>query len=249
MTLAGRQICRKKCHKVKTKTTFFGNEEISAKEKIISYKPLYGPLMPYIVKGVLAISFATWRLRIFGADILDEVVTQGGVLALFHEDIFCMVSSHSHRGWFAIADHSRCGELAARLLHLLGYSCIRGSSSRGGALALSESCAQIREGSSVVVTVDGPQGPRLIPKAGVAVIAARTQQPIIFACASVRGAVRTFTWDRLIIPLPGAKIYIQYGRMEPPVSDKADVIASALVELEARMRKLKEDLEKRVLAR
>jgi lysophospholipid acyltransferase (LPLAT)-like uncharacterized protein len=116
--------------------------------------------------------------------------------------------------------------LAGVIAHL-GYGVIRGSSSRGGVGALRSAIRSIGEGRSPALAVDGPRGPALVPQLGALHLAARTQRPVVFMVAHAALAIRLSSWDRFVLPLPGARVVIGYGRMDAPAKDRPSVEAAA----------------------
>ena len=76
-----------------------------------------------------------------------------------------------------ISEH-RDGELITQVVKRLGFSVVRGSTTRGGARALREMSLRIDQGH-LCVTPDGPRGPRRSVHQGVAYLASRTGLPIV----------------------------------------------------------------------
>jgi lysophospholipid acyltransferase (LPLAT)-like uncharacterized protein len=131
------------------------------------------------------------------------------------------------------------GEFGAMLVRSLGGEVIRGSSSHTGARALRDFYqALVRDSISPVITPDGPKGPAFKFKAGALLLAQISQRPIIpFSyCAS---RVSMISWDRFVIPWPGARIVIAVGE---PVYVAKGLDATALenlqVDMEHRLTKL-----------
>ena len=93
------------------------------------------------------------------------------------------------------------GEIIARIISRFGHRAVRGSSTRGGALALRELIRFGRSGADLVVTPDGPKGPRQVAKLGVVQLAKATGLPIVpmaFGCSkknSSRAGIGS--WSRI----------------------------------------------------
>ncbi|MBP0124281.1 MAG: DUF374 domain-containing protein, partial [Nitrospira sp.] len=78
------------------------------------------------------------------------------------------------------------GGIIARIISRFGHRAVRGSSTRGGPLALRELIKLGRSGADLVVTPDGPKGPRQVVKLGVVQLAKATGLPIVplaFSCS------------------------------------------------------------------
>jgi len=93
------------------------------------------------------------------------------------------------------------GELIARICHHLGLGVVRGSSTRGGGMALLE-LVRCSKRTHLGVTPDGPRGPRRQVKMGVLFMAATTGLPIIPVGIGFSHAWRLKSWDRFAIPKP-----------------------------------------------
>ncbi|NIQ54300.1 MAG: DUF374 domain-containing protein, partial [Gammaproteobacteria bacterium] len=110
---------------------------------------------------------------------------------------------------------------------------VRGSSSRGAGAGLRNLLREAGAGRSVVLTPDGPRGPRQTMKPGALVVAQLTGLPVVPVSA---GASRAFWfdsgWDRFLVPAPFARIVIGYGEPHPVPRDADET------ELDARSRAL-----------
>lgn len=189
--------------------------------------PAGGPLAAPLLAGAVRLLAATWRVERIDADLLEDAVGGGAVLAFWHGEQLPMVALHARRGFLGMASLSRDGELLARVIARLGYGLIRGSTSRGGGAALHDSVAALSAGRSPALAVDGPRGPLHQPHPGALIIAARTARPIIFGVVDAQPALRLSSWDRFVIPAPLARVRVAYGRMEPPQSDDPQTIEVA----------------------
>ncbi|MEO8341780.1 MAG: DUF374 domain-containing protein, partial [Nitrospirota bacterium] len=93
------------------------------------------------------------------------------------------------------------GEIIARIISRFGHRAVRGSSTRGGALALRELIRLGRSGADLVVTPDGPKGPRHVAKLGVVQLAKATGLPIVplaFGCSKKNSSqVGIGSWSRI----------------------------------------------------
>jgi len=118
----------------------------------------------------------------------------------------------------------RDGLLVARGARSFGYDTVLGSSRRGGAGALRGMSRLLMEGTSVVITPDGPKGPRMRFKAGAVKAAQMTGAPLVALTGSARPRKVFDTWDRFCLPLPFARAVIHFG---PPVYVPREADAAA----------------------
>lgn len=108
----------------------------------------------------------------------------------------CLVSKHQDGGYLADA------------MTLLGYATVRGSSNKGGAAALKQLLDDTAE-KHIVITPDGPRGPRREMKAGPVYLASQLGRRICCgAYACKRGWRINGSWTDMLIPLPFTTIYL-----------------------------------------
>lgn len=111
-----------------------------------------------------------------------------------------------------IVSQSRDGELVERFLQRFHFKSIRGSSSRGGKLAMLKLMRIIHDGWNVALTPDGPRGPRYQVQDGIITLASVTGVPILpVSYASSLQFVFRGSWDHFRLPLPGARIKLVFG--------------------------------------
>lgn len=171
-----------------------------------------------IVMIVMLPLLASYRyVSVQGAEHLDGLRSrrQQFIAACWHERLFvCGWWFHgtlrrAGAGLVVLASLSRDGELAAALARLARISVVRGSTSRGGLLALWKLVKELRrEQSSVFTAPDGPRGPAHIAQAGTVVLAKSTGVPILPLGYAADRTWRLKSWDRLMLPKPFARIAV-----------------------------------------
>jgi hypothetical protein len=132
--------------------------------------------------------------------------------------------THAARGLTVLVSPSDDGEVVTILLRQLEYDVIRGSSSRGGARAAREMRDLLAQGRTVVITPDGPRGPRHSMNPGLTWLASSTGvrvAPVGLVCDR---AWHLSSWDAFTIPKPGARVVVQYGPLLElgPEADEAE---------------------------
>lgn len=113
-----------------------------------------------------------------------------------------------------LVSRSRDGSRLSPLLDALSVTPIRGSSNardkskqdKGGLAALLYARNHLRQGSCLVVAVDGPRGPAKEIKPGVLALLKHTQANLLFLHARYRAPLRANSWDRMFIPYPFATV-------------------------------------------
>ena len=101
------------------------------------------------------------------------------ILAFWHEHLLLMLHSRWRLPMSVMISQSKDGEYIARVFDWYGVQSVRGSSTRGGAMALRELIREARAGKNIAFTPDGPRGPRRVLKDGVIVAAQATGLPIV----------------------------------------------------------------------
>ncbi len=125
-----------------------------------------------------------------------------------------------------VASAHRDGQLIARGAKAFGgYETVAGSSRRGGVAALRGMSRLLEQGTSMVITPDGPKGPRMRFKAGAVKAAQMSGAPLVAMTGSARPRKLFDTWDRFCLPLPFARGVIHLG---PPVFVPREADAATL---------------------
>ncbi|MEZ4619981.1 MAG: DUF374 domain-containing protein [Caldilineaceae bacterium] len=70
----------------------------------------------------------------------------------------------------------------------------------------------LSEGHDVVIAVDGPSGPAGIVRPGALWLSRQTGCPVIPVGTAATPAIALPRWDRMVLPLPGAKVVHVFGR-------------------------------------
>jgi len=134
------------------------------------------------------------------------------VFLLWHEVLLPLLWHHREQDIAIVVSENRDGQYLADFARALGYRAVRGSSSRGAARALLGAVRELQAGRAVAFTPDGPRGPRRELKPGVVAAAQRGGAVVVPIHARTDRAWRLNSWDRFLIPKPGARITVTYGR-------------------------------------
>jgi len=115
------------------------------------------------------------------------------------------------------------GDLIAETIDNFGFGTIRGSSTRGGVKVLLQAIKELKNGSDLGITPDGPKGPRHEVQDGIVVMAQKTQAKIMLVEIKSSSYWKLKSWDKFIIPKP-------FGTLEFFVSEPLDVTSLSLEE-------------------
>jgi lysophospholipid acyltransferase (LPLAT)-like uncharacterized protein len=146
-------------------------------------------IAPYLAQGPVIVAFWHERLPLMPAlwarARARNPARAGAVLASRHRD-----------GRFI-------GAVLGRFkLRVVYGSTGDGKKQRGGAASLRALLAALRAGDAVVITPDGPRGPRRVAALGTAQLAALSGAPVVPAASQIRPRLTLKSWDRMVLPLP-----------------------------------------------
>ncbi len=169
---------------------------------------------------------ATWRVRVYGRQALLDRGPQAArvVYTLWHGQMLPLVWAHRQPTAVMISEH-RDGEIIARVIGHLGFSAVRGSTSRGGARALLEAVQTLKRGDDIAITPDGPRGPQHAFAPGALLLAFRAGASVIPLVAHVNRKWQLRSWDGFEIPKPFARVTVVYGTPVQPEGADARSVA------------------------
>ncbi len=135
-------------------------------------------------------------------NIIDELERQNKnfVLAFWHGSMLLPWYLFKNKNFVALTSQSKDGDLLARILKRWNYDVVRGSSSKGGEVALGIMVDYAKNKSSIAITPDGPKGPPHQFKAGAVIIAKRSGLPVVLAAVGVKRKRNLKSWDSFEIP-------------------------------------------------
>ncbi|MEP6765787.1 MAG: lysophospholipid acyltransferase family protein [Gemmatimonadaceae bacterium] len=157
----------------------------------------------------------TWRITVIGREELERLRASGrsSIVTFWHGQILSHAVVHRLPSSVLISDH-RDGEIIAQIVRGYGMKIIRGSSSKGGARALLQLARELNGGEDIVITPDGPRGPRHSFALGALKLAQRTGAPLVLMGSHASRLWRLKTWDQFEVPKPFARVTVIYS---PPL--------------------------------
>lgn len=197
--------------------------------------------------------FATVRRQLHYADPAQSPYLPPAettcIYSVWHDSLLMPLFLGRQPATKALVGRHQDGTFLANSLAALGISSVRGSSSKGGAEAVRQLLNET-QGSHIVLTPDGPRGPRRTMKSGVAYLASRTGKPVIptaFACRNSWswGA----GWTDLVVPKPGTLIVAMAGEgiFIPPDATR-DELEQCTLRIQAEMDRLNTQAAEMVVA-
>lgn len=172
------------------------------------------PIFPYIGLVVIKIISWTYKIRVINPDIEKGILKRGHIpiYASWHQRFFPGIVFFATRKPISIMiSRSRDGELISKIVNVLGWYPVRGSSSKGGGQALRDIKKLVRKGYKIAHIVDGPRGPLGVVKPGLLVIAQASGMPIVPAITSAEKKWVFNSWDRFMVPKPFSRVIIRFS--------------------------------------
>lgn len=191
----------------------------------------------------------TWRIEWRGLERVEQARARSKqvLFAFWHGRLLVVSFSHRGRGIQVLASEHPDGDLMGRSAARLGWGHIKGSSTRRGAAALRELAAALRNGLDAGLTIDGPRGPRGVVQQGAIELSRMTGSAVVPMSNSAKPRVLFKSWDRFQLPLPFAKVVIEYG--EPftvPVDSRREEREEYRLRLEKGLSELTASLDARL---
>jgi len=198
-----------------------------------------------------------WFIRLIGPTLRISVSFEEGaqhaledrpyIASFWHS---CIIpSAYIFRGWGirVMTSASYDGEYIARIIQKFGFTAVRGSSSCNAVAAQLGMRRALEEGWTVAFTLDGPRGPRHRVKPGPVALARSSGVALTTFHAAVDKGVVLNSWDKMVIPLPFARVLVRVGKLIHVAADAGDEeMARCTAELQATLDRVCEFSEKNV---
>jgi hypothetical protein len=128
-----------------------------------------------------------------------------------HPDIGVLISRHAD------------GQLLGSLITAVGMGMVLGSTNRGGVEAVRQLVHGTAGRRHLIVTPDGPRGPRRVAQPGVVYVASRAGMQLVPVGVGFDRPWRAGSWDRFAVPKPCSRARVIFGEpMAVPLKVRAD---------------------------
>lgn len=200
-------------------------------------------LLPPVVYLFLKLLQTTAKIEHRNEDEVHRLLMQkGGLLVCFwHSRLLAMPFAHDWSQVTAkvLISLHRDGEFIARVIRYFGIGSVRGSQTKGAVSSVREILAELKRGTAVAITPDGPKGPRCQIKQGVIEMARISKKPIIPVAYGASKKHVFSSWDRFVLPYPFCRILFLWGdAIHVPGDTDADGIEAFRLEVEHRLNDL-----------
>ncbi|MDP2301121.1 MAG: lysophospholipid acyltransferase family protein [Ignavibacteria bacterium] len=172
----------------------------------------------YSLLWAVNILCATLRVEVLNGKAIAELEKSGKrfVAAFWHGTMLFPWYFFRGQKILGITSQSKDGDLLAKTLKYWKFTVVRGSSSKGGDVALGIMVDYAKNEGSVVITPDGPTGPKEKFKAGAVITAKKSGVPLFLMGVAYQNKIALKSWDRFEIPKPFSKVRVIF-------SDKIEV--------------------------
>jgi hypothetical protein len=172
-----------------------------------------------IASALIRVLARTWRFSLRG-----DLPSSPSVVAFWHDEMLPMwaifARKQGNTPLSALTSLSKDGDILAQLLSDWGYHVVRGSSSKGGKEAL-EQMITVAEHNMLLITPDGPRGPRHSMKAGAVIAAQKADVPLYLCRMAARGHRFERSWDKFLLPYPFAYVRVVITKVD--ISSRSEV--------------------------
>ncbi|PHS10634.1 MAG: hypothetical protein COA78_11045 [Blastopirellula sp.] len=124
-----------------------------------------------------------------------------GIYISWHEYIMPPCYLRGHCNMLLLLSQHRDADWLSNAAQYMGFDTVRGSSTRGGTAALKELFRRSKK-MQLVITPDGPRGPRRKLAQGAIFLSSKLQLPIIPIGFGFDRPWRIKTWDQFAVPRP-----------------------------------------------
>lgn len=123
------------------------------------------------------------------------------IYIFWHEYILFPLYLRGHCNLAMLLSRHRDADVLSRLAYHFGFEFVRGSTNRGGVMALRELLRKSRQ-MHLTITPDGPRGPRRQLAPGPIFLASKLGLPLVAMGYGYDRPWRVNSWDRFAIPRP-----------------------------------------------
>lgn len=166
-----------------------------------------------LLKWAINLLCKTLKVEKVNKEVIDKLKEQNQnyVLAFWHSTMLLPWFVHRNENFAALTSLSKDGDLLARQLKSWNYKVVRGSSSKGGDVALGIMIDLAKNKYSVAITPDGPRGPVRKFKAGAVITAKKSGIPVVLAGVGFQKKRKLKSWDSFEVPKFFSKAKIVYS--------------------------------------
>lgn len=175
-------------------------------------------LIAFLLKIILHTYLKTLRIQVSGDDFIRRRLGEGPLIFMLWHDSLLLTPLFRWVGEYRplkiLISNSRDGEIPTYIASSYKNVSVLRVKHFARAQALVESCHQLRQGASLLITPDGPRGPRRVIKEGILFASKKENVPIVHVTWEASKLYTLNSWDQFRIPLPFSKINLLFSEIK-----------------------------------
>ena len=203
-------------------------------------------LLGCLARGYFGFCFYTTRWDIDGLDTLRAALKEGPIVMVLWHSRLAFPPHHwpsQDSQLSSIHTRSPIGRVVGAMQSQQGLHPFEMSEKASNLVTSRQLMKKVKEGNSIGITADGPEGPALILKNPPIDWARATGRPVFCYAFATKRAKRVNSWDKLLLPLPFTKGSCVFAPFQQDVPRKMDAetheriradLQAALIETTAR---------------
>jgi len=168
-------------------------------------------IAPILIFLLMKLLWFTYRKKYH---FIDEPINEQCMAVTWHAELLIAPQVYKKlrkkQKTAAIIAQHHDGEIIARTFKFLNILPLRGSSRKGAKAALMAAIKALKDGYSVMITPDGPKGPRYSMSDGAVALALRSNLPLMVVNYQATSFWQLSSWDKFVIPKPFATLNIYH---------------------------------------
>ncbi|MDD3007630.1 MAG: lysophospholipid acyltransferase family protein [Arcobacter sp.] len=173
-------------------------------------------ILPYLLYYLVKIIYATNK-KVYHHPKDDGKPI---IICMWHGDLISQIYNYftfrKNGTVKAMISHNKDGEIITNLASMFKIGAVRGSSSKGAAKVLISAIKELKSGSDLAITPDGPRGPRYSVADGVIALAQKSESKIVCFNTIPSKYWQFNSWDKFVLPKP-------FGRIDFYISEPFDI--------------------------
>ena len=143
----------------------------------------------------------------------NELLKEKGVLfAIWHCELAYAIKIFGcYRPVKALVSPHGDGRILGKLIQFFGFDTINGSTNKEATSALRAIIADLKSGTNIVITPDGPRGPAKQINSSMAKLAYKYNYKLIATSCVPENCFRLNSWDKMMVPKPFSKVRVKFS--------------------------------------
>jgi lysophospholipid acyltransferase (LPLAT)-like uncharacterized protein len=184
-------------------------------KKFLKTSPLIFNLSAWIIYLYLKFVYLTTKWHIIYPKNTDKqsfLAEKKVIFALWHNKLaFSFKIFERHQNISGLASTHSDGKVITKITRLWGFKIIEGSTNKNPAKAIKGIIAALSKDEKIVVTPDGPRGPKYKINSVITKIAYKQNAKVIPTACAASNYFTLNSWDQMIIPKPFSTVVITIG--------------------------------------